>query len=155
MKVTYSIKAIFLFFSWLILFNGLDDSVINAGIFFTSVLIYTGAVIFDLVFLAVETYSKSDEKMNGVYWLSVILIFFNSVICCIEFIGAMGGLKIIENPSETLVIGIVECGLTEVYKFLSEWSFELWIFMILVIVFGILSIVPGVFSLENKDRLNE
>lgn len=46
---------IFLVLSWLILFNGLEESSIDEATFFTSLLIYTGAIVFDLIFLCIET----------------------------------------------------------------------------------------------------
>lgn len=154
MKVTYCIKGLFLVFSWFILFNGLENANINSQIFFTSVLIYTGAIIFDLIFLAIESFSKSDEGLKGVYVSSLILIVLNGLICCIEFIGAMGGLEIARNSEEILMINIVPCGLTEVFTTLQDCSYELRYFMILVILFGIISILPGLLSLKNKDRVN-
>ena len=153
MKVTYCIKGLFLVFSWLILFSGLENADINSQIFFTSVLIYTGAIIFDLIFLAIESFSKSDEGLGGIYISSVILIVLNSLICCVEFVGAMDGLKITRNEKGILMINIVPCGVTEVFKKLQGFSYELKYFMILVILFGILSILPGLLSLKNKNRV--
>ena len=154
MKVTYWIKGLFLFLSWFILFNGLEEADINSEIFFTSVLIYTGAIIFDLIFLAIESFSKSDEGLNGVYVSSLILIVLNGLVCCIEFIGAMGGVEIARNLDDILMINIVPCGLTEVFTTLRECSYELKYFMSLVVLFGCISIFPGLLSLKNKDRVN-
>ena len=153
MALTYWGKAIFLAVSWGILFNGLDAPVINSTIFFTSVLIYTGAIIFDLIFLAIESTSKSDEKLNGISKLSKVLIFFNSFIALIELIGAMNGLCINKNPKNVLSISLMPSGLTTVFTPLKEYFLELWIFMILVLLFGILSILPGALSLKNKNRI--
>lgn len=154
MKVTYWIKGVFLLLSWLILFNGLENADINSQIFFTSVLIYTGAVIFDLIFLTIESFSKSDEGINGVYVSSLTLVVLNGVICFIEFIGAMGGVEVVRNTDDILMINIVSCGLTEVFTTLRDWSYELKYFMSLVVLFGFISIFPGLLSLKNKDRVN-
>ena len=67
---------IFLVLSWLILFNGLEESSIDEATFFTSLLIYTGAIVFDLIFVCIETYAENNITVaipEGVYRGSLVL----------------------------------------------------------------------------------
>lgn len=139
--ITYWIKAAFLLLSWLILFNGLEVEKIDSKIFFISVLIYTGAIVFDLIFLCIETNAEGNDTTEGIYKGSLALTILNGIICVIEFIGAMQGLKIIENNS--LVIKISTSGITEVFPDLLNCEFRLSWFMMLVLFFGLCSIIPG------------
>lgn len=95
---------IFLVLSWLILFNGLEESSIDEATFFTSLLIYTGAIVFDLIFLCIETYAENNITTEGVYRGSLVLAVVNSILVIFEFIGAMRGIEIIADEKNKLVM---------------------------------------------------
>lgn len=100
MKITYWIKAAFLVLSWLILFNGLEGKEIDGVTFFTSLLIYTGAVVFDLIFLCIETNAKTNILAEGIYKGSLFLVIVNGLLAIFELIGAVRGIEIVIGESQ-------------------------------------------------------
>lgn len=142
-KTTYWIKAGFLFLSWVILFNGLDGSNVDSKIFFTSVLIYTGAVVFDLIFLCIETNAQVSKAIGNIFKLSIGLTIINAVICVIEFVGAMEGIELVITQSNILVMKIVPCGLTYIFPWLLNLECRIAYFMMAVLISGLLSVGPG------------
>lgn len=155
MKLTYWIKTCFLFLSWMILFNGLEAESIDEATFFTSLLIYTGAIVFDLIFLCIETHAKTNFITECVYVTGIGLIIVNSFFVFIELIGAMHGINVIVNEKNLLVMQIANGGITRVFGVLNKIKFEISYFMILILVFGILSIIPGLFLIRAKKKYQE
>ena len=149
-KTAYWTKAIFLLLSWFILFSGLESNIINSKIFYTSVLIYTGAVVYDLIFLCIETNARATKMTSGVFVGSLIWLVFNCVLTIAEFIGAMGGLSVVA-VNDILMIQVVECGLTHVFPQILTWELKVAYFMIAVLIGGVLSVIPGVVHICCKE----
>lgn len=155
MKITYWIKAGFLFLSWIILFSGLEGDSVDEKIFFTSVLIYTGAIVFDLIFLCIETYAEANNTTEGIYKSSIILTVVNSLLCICEFIGSMEGFYIAINTKKELIMKIVPCGLTQVFPKLLGVELKMSWFMIFVLIVGMCSIIPGLLLTKNREKNQE
>lgn len=137
------------------MFDGLNNESINNKIFFASVLIYTGAIVFDLIFLCIETNAKVGKLMTGIYCGSVFLAVVNTVICIVELVGAMGGLDICLTETEQFVVKITECGLTKVFPNLLLLELKISIGMIVVLLMGMLSILPGLLMVKLRDLKQE
>lgn len=155
MKVTYWIKIGFLFLSWLILFNGLEGSIIDEATFFTSLLIYTGAIVFDLIFLCIETYAETNITTEGIYKGSLVLVVVNSLLVIFEFIGAMRGIEVVVDEKNILVMKITNSGITRVFSALDNFKCKISDFMLLILVFGVLSIIPGLLLTRAKRKHQE
>lgn len=151
-KITYWIKAAFLVLSWLILFNGLEGKEIDGVTFFTSLLIYTGAVVFDLIFLCIETNAKTNILTEGIYKGSLFLVIVNGLLAIFELIGAVRGIEIVIGESQQLVMKIADNGIVRVFSELDNIEFKIKYFMLLILVFGLFSILPGLFLIHAKDK---
>lgn len=146
---------IFLVLSWLILFNGLEESSIDEATFFTSLLIYTGAIVFDLIFLCIETYAENNITTEGVYRGSLVLAVVNSILVIFEFIGAMRGIEIIADEKNKLVMKITDGGITRVFSVLNSFKFKVSFFMLLIVGLGVLLIIPGLLLTRIKRKYQE
>lgn len=149
MKITYGLKEIFLLFSWILLFK--SNSVNDSGIFLTSIMIYSGAIIFDLIFFAIEARSKASKRLKGAYYGSIILAIVNGFIALVGLLGAFEVVAItrIENTYQMIV---TKSDLTDVYNVLLSIKVKLWIYMTLVLLFGLLEIFPGLLLVKEKSQ---
>ncbi|MCM1179756.1 MAG: hypothetical protein NC347_05845 [Clostridium sp.] len=149
MKITYGLKEIFLLFSWILLFK--SNSVNDSGIFLTSIMIYSGAIIFDLIFFAIEARSKASNWLKGAYYGSIVLAIANGFIALVGLLGAFEMIAI--EPTENTYQMIVTKGdLTAVYNVLLPMKVKLWIYMTLVLIFGLFEIFPGWFLIKDKSQ---
>lgn len=152
MKVTYGTKELFLIFSWLFLFNtNATNSINDSGIFLTSIMIYSGAIVFDLVFFVIESDARVSNRLKGAYYGSVILAIINILITYVAFLGAIGQITIIREDTYKIVMqkGL----LTDVYNDLLSVKLELGTYLFLVLIFGLLEIVPGLLiAKENAQK---
>ncbi len=147
MKITYGLKEIFLLFSWILLFK--SNSVNDSGIFLTSIMIYSGAIIFDLIFFVMEARSKASIRLKGAYYGSMILVIANIIIALIGLLGAFEMITIIYE-ADTYQMIIAKGDLTDVYNALSSLKVKLRIYMTLVLIFGLLEIFPGLLLVKDK-----
>lgn len=150
MKITYGLKEIFLLSSWVLLFK--SNSVSNSEIFLTSIMIYSGAIIFDLVFYAIEARSKASKWLKGAYYGSIILAIANGFIALVGFFGAMDIISIVQMQGDMYQLVIARGNLTNVYNILLSMKVELWIFMTLVLLFGLLEIFPGLLIVKENSQ---
>lgn len=149
MKITYGLKEIFLLFSWILLFK--SNSVNNSGIFLTSIMIYSGAIIFDLIFFAIEARSKASKRLKGAYYGSIILAIVNGFMSLVGLLGAFEVVAITRIANTYQVI-VTKSDLTDVYKALLSIKIKLWIYMTLVLLFGLLEIFPGLLLVKEKSQ---
>lgn len=151
MKITYWLKEIFLLFSWILLFE--SNSISNSDIFLTSIMIYSGAIIFDLIFFSIEAQSKASKRLKGAYYGSIVLAVANGAIALVGMLGAFGIVIIRQTPEGIYQLIIREGDLTDVYNVLISLKVELWIYMTLVLGFGLAEIVPGLLiAKENSQK---
>lgn len=151
MKITYGLKEIFLLFSWILLFK--SNSVGDSEIFLTSIMIYSGAIIFDLVFFAIEAQSKASKRLKGAYYGSIVLAIVNGVITLVGMLGAFGIVIIEKMPEGVYQLAIQKGDFTDVYNVLVSVKVELWIYMTLVLGFGLAEVVPGLLlAKENSQK---
>lgn len=149
MKITYGLKEIFLLFSWILLFK--SNSVNDSGVFLTSIMIYSGAIIFDLIFFAIEARSKASKRLKGAYYGSIILAIVNGFISLVGLLGAFGVVAI-TRIANTYQMIVTNGDLTDVYKALLSIKIKLWIYMTLVLLFGLLEIFPGLLLVKEKSQ---
>lgn len=150
-KVTYSTKALFLFFSWLFLFKtNAITSTDDSNIFLTSIMIYSGAIIFDLIFFAIESEPRVSDRLKGAYYGSIILIIINVLITFVAFLGANGLVTIIQE--DTYQIEIKSGFLTDVYSGLLSVKLKLGVYLFLVLSFGLLEIIPGLLIAKEDSQ---
>lgn len=151
MKITYGLKEIFLFLSWILLFksNPVGE---DSSIFLISIMIYSGAIIFDLIFFAIEARAKTSKRLKGVYYGSIILTILNGLIAFVGLLGALKVITITYSIANSYQITITKGGLTDVYKVLSSIEVKLWIYMTLVLLFGLLEIFPGLLLVKEKSQ---
>lgn len=149
MKVTYGLKEIFLLFSWILLFN--SNSVNDSGIFLTSIMIYSGAIIFDLIFFVIEARSKVSKRLKGAYYGSIILAIINGFIASVGLLGSFEVITIIRTANTYQMI-VAKGDLTDVYNVLQSIKVKLWIYMTLVLLFGLLEIFPGLLLVKDKSQ---
>ncbi len=151
MKITYGLKEIFLFFSWLLLFK--SNSVGNSEIFLTSIMIYSGAIIFDLIFFAIEAQSKASKRLKGAYYVSITLAIVNGLITLVGVLGAFGVVVIEKTPQGVYQLVLSKGDFTDVYNVLLSLKVELWIYMTLVLFFGLAEVAPGyLLAKENSQK---
>lgn len=150
MKITYGLKEIFLFFSWILLFK--SNSVNDSGIFLTSIMIYSGAIIFDLVFYAIEARSRASNRLKGAYYGSIILIIVNAFIALVALLGAFDMITITQTVEDTYQLTIAKGNLTDVYNAFLLIKVKLWIYMTLVLLFGLLGVLPGLLLVKEKSQ---
>lgn len=149
MKITYGLKEIFLLFSWILLFK--SNSVNDSCIFLTSIMIYSGAIIFDLIFYAIEARSKASNYLKGAYYGSIVLAIVNGFIALVGLLGAFGMISIIWEI-DTYQMIVTKGDLTDVYNVLMSIKVKLWIYMTLVLIFGLLEIIPGLLLEKEKSQ---
>ncbi|MBR2037426.1 MAG: hypothetical protein IKJ39_05265 [Lachnospiraceae bacterium] len=154
MKVTYGVKLVFLTLSWVILFTGLDGDKINGQTFFASVLIYTGAIVFDLIFLCIDANARVGKLETGIYYISYGLAICNFLLTIVELIGALGGLNIILDKEKGMVIVVTQCSFTNVFPAFLSWKIQISFAMMSVLFIGLSSIVPGLLMTRLR-RLNQ
>ena len=148
-KVTYVFKVLFLIFSWIILFQ--SNSTDNPQIFLTSIMIYSGAIIFDLIFNAIESCSKASSSLKGAYYISIVLIIFNGLCTVIAFLGAIGCLSI-EKLRNMYYIVIVEGTFTEIFSESKYFLLELKMYLIFALLFSIMEVFPGLLILKDEKQ---
>lgn len=149
MKITYGLKEIFLLFSWILLFK--SNSVNDSGIFLTSIMIYSGAIIFDLIFFAIEAKSKASNRLKGAYYGSIVLAIANGFIALVGLLGAYEMITI-DHTANMYQMIVTKGNLTDVYNVLLSVKVELWIYMTLVLIFGLLEIFPGWLLVKDKNQ---
>lgn len=149
MKITYGLKEIFLLCSWILLFK--SNSVNDSGIFLTSIMIYSGAIIFDLIFYAVEAKSRASIRLKGAYYGSIVLAIVNGVIALVGLLGAFEMISII-RVTGTYQLIVTKGDLTDVYNILLSIKVKLWIYMTVVLLFGLLEIIPGLLLIKEKSQ---
>lgn len=149
MKITYGLKEIFLFLSWILLFK--SNSVNDSGIFLTSIMIYSGAIIFDLIFFAIEARSKASIYLKGAYYGSIILAIINGFIALVGLLGAFEMITIV-CETDTYQMIVTRGDLTYVYVMLLSIKVKLWIYMTLALIFGLLEICPGLLIVKYKTQ---
>lgn len=154
MKVIYGIKSIFLFFSWILLFK--SNSVENSEVFLTSIMIYSGAIIFDLIFFVIEAETRVSNRLKGAYYGSIVLAIANGFITAIAFFGALGIITIEYSEVENVYQLTIQRGtMTDIFKIFLSIKVKLWIYMILVALFGVLEIFPGLLiAKENSQKID-
>lgn len=152
MAITYSIKGIFLILSWLSLFTGIEKESFNNQIFFTSILIYTASVLFDLIFLCIENNAQVNTGRAKVFKSSLGLAIANGLVCIFAFMGIINAIYI----NKDLKIKVTSGGFTTVYPEILKYDFPLSYVMIFIIFLGIGSIIPGfvVCLLKMKEQEN-
>lgn len=148
-KITYLFKEIFLIFSWIMIF--FSNSIENSQIFLTSIMIYSGAVIFDLVFFAVEAKSKASSALRGAYYISIALAVLNGLITAVAVFGAFNCI-VISNANDMYKLVIKEGTLTDIYKEIASFGISLSVYLLLVLLFGVLEAVPGLLILKDKNQ---
>lgn len=148
-KVTYFLKELFLVFSWFMLFT--SNSVENPQIFLTSIMIYSGAIIFDLIFYAIDSKSKASISLKGAYFISITLAVLNGVCTIIAFLGAINCLTI-DGLGNKYNIIIVKGTFTDIFSEMGKFSFGLRGYLIFVLFLALLEVLPGALILKDKNQ---
>jgi hypothetical protein len=116
-------------------------------------MIYSGAIIFDLVFFAIEAQSKASKRLKGAYYGSIVLAIVNGFITLVGMLGAFGIVIIEKIPEGIYQLAIQKGDFTDVYNVLLSVKVELWIYMTLVLAFGLAEVVPGLLlAKENSQK---
>jgi hypothetical protein len=123
----------------------------DAGIFLTSIMIYSGAIIFDLIFFAIEARSKASKYLKGAYYGSIILAIANGFITLVGLLGAFEMITI-NHIESTYQLVVTKGDLTGVYNVLLSIKVKLWIYMTLVLMFGLLEIFPELLLVKDKSQ---
>ena len=146
--IYYVVKAVFLVFSWFVVF-AFDLNKIDCNVLFTSIFIYAGSIVFDLIYLIWKS-RKPSKLVTVAKWLSVLLLIANIITVIISSCFS----KWIEIVliEEVYTLKLTMASFVEIFN-VSPNLFSLKDFMAFVLISGAGSLFPNIF-VEVADWLS-